>query len=207
MWRYFAFLAFFAAPAFAQTPNALVQFADPPELNGAPATTYNRHILWNSGKTCVQRPVGTTWECFATGAEVAATYATQAAVASADSALSGRVSTLETQLPTTDATANAAAATANAASVAIAALQKRACTTFNVAAAITLPLGGLSSTTTVTVTGAPVSTFCGVGTPSFLPLGAEPIAAVTTTGSVSVRFQGSVGLIVPAGNYRVCCDL
>lgn len=252
-------LCLLAAPALAQTPNALVQFPEPPELNGAPATTYNRHLLWNSGKTCVQRPVGPIWECFATQAEVASTYLPTATAnstfATLQSSITGnttditglttRVTTLESQITTVQSAASAAqtsatsaasaAATAQTAAtaaqsaastnataiaalavrmtaaetaiVALQALPAMKCENLSVASSITLPLGGLSSTSTVTVTGAPVGTYCGVGTPSFLPLGAEPLAAVATTSTVSVRFQGSVGVIVPAGTYRVCCVL
>lgn len=157
-----------------------------------------------------------------------AANATQDAAAAT---LAGRVTTLESQVATvqgavttaqTTAAAAQAAAGTNAAALtaltnrvtaaesaitALQALPKLACSNLSVAGSITLPLGGLSAASTVTVAGAPVGTHCGVGTPAFLPLGAEPVAAVATASTVSVRFQGSIGLIVPAGTYRVCCVL
>lgn len=237
MSRAILLLCLFAIPASAQTPLGLVQYADPPELNGAPATIYNRHILWNSGKVCVQRPVGTVWECFATQAEVAATT----------SALASRVTTLEAQVATAQSTANAAqsaataatsaaaaaqatansAATASsmnasavsalatrvtAAEAALAALPKRACTTFTVAAGLSVPATGVSTVQSVPLAGVPVSAVCDTGAPTRMPLGARPDPVVTTAGTVSMAFVSNAGLLssviaIPSGTYRLCCDL
>lgn len=250
MRRAILFLSLVSAPAFAQTPNALVQFADPPENNGAPATVFNRHILWNSGKLCVQRPVGTAWECFATGAEVAATYMPASTANAALATLSGRVDAVEAQVATAQSTATAAQTSATsaasaassaqatassaqtsastnasaltalttrvtAAETALAALQalpKRACTTFSVAAGVSVPLTGISSVQNVTLAGVPVSAVCDTGAPSRMPLGARPDPVVTTAGTVAMAFVSNAGLLssvisIPSGTYRLCCDL
>ena len=68
-------LVLLAAPVFAQTPLALPQFADPPESNGAPYSTYNRHILWNSGQLCLQRSTANSWQCLTTQAQTDAAKA------------------------------------------------------------------------------------------------------------------------------------
>lgn len=188
--------------AVAQTPLAVPQFSEPPETNGASPVTYPRHILWNSGLACLQRPWGSSWNCFMTSAEVAA----------ADGVLSGRIGTLEAQVPAVQTTANNAAAAANAASVAVAALQKRTCTTFTVSAGFSVPLTGISSTINVPLAGVPVSAVCDTGAPSRMPLGARPDPIVTTAGTVSMAFVSNAGILssvisIPSGTYRLCCDL
>lgn len=226
-------LCLLSLPAVAQVPNALVQFPEPPELNGASALTYNRHILWNSGKTCVQRPVGAVWECFATQAEVTAANATQDA---AVTSLTGRVSTLESQVATVQSAATAAQSTATAAQTAtstnasaisalsarvttaeaaIAALQalpKRACTTATLTG-LSIPLtGGLSSTQNVNLAGVPVGTTCTVAGSTRAPAGATGSPIVAAAGVVNVAFVGGGGLLsgiiaIPNGTYRICCDI
>lgn len=96
-----------AAPAFAQTPLALPQFADPPESNGAPYTTYNRHILWNSGQVCLQRSTSTSWQCLSTAAQ------TEAARASAVSQAVSQAASNAAAIYMTTATGNAGFAAAN----------------------------------------------------------------------------------------------
>lgn len=97
----FAFL--FASPALAQTPNALVQFPEPPSSNGASHVTYPRHLLWNSTLGCVQRPTATGWECL--------TMASQTDAARALAVSQAASSAAAIYMPT--ATANAAIATMN----------------------------------------------------------------------------------------------
>ena len=98
------FLASFSASA--QIPLAMPQFADPPESNGAPFTTFSRHILWNSGQVCLQRSTTTGWKCLVTDAQMnaaktdavtqannnaAATYMPTATATSAFATMNGRI--------------------------------------------------------------------------------------------------------------------
>lgn len=201
MARALVILCFLSAPALAQTPLAVPQFAEPPESNGASPVTYPRHILWNSGLACLQRPWGSSWNCFMTSAEVAA----------ADGLLSARIGTLEAQLPAVQTTANNAASTASATAAAVAALQKRVCTTFTVPTGLSVPLTGISSVQNVPLTGVPVGAVCDTGAPTRMPLGARPDPVVTTAGTVAMAFVSNAGLLssvisIPSGTYKVCCD-
>lgn len=185
--RFLLLACLVSASAFAQTPNALVQFPDPPEDNGAPATVYNRHLLWNSGKTCVQRPVGSTWECLATGAEVASTYATQADVDAADTVIHNRIDAVEASIPVIS--------------------EVMVCGTASISG-LSIPLTGISSATNITATGATVGAPCVVGGSSFLPLGAYGVCVVSAPNTISLRFQGG-GLLssliaIPNGTYKAC---
>lgn len=96
-------LTLFAVPVFAQVPLGLPQFSDPPESNGAPYSTYGRHILWNSGKLCVQKPTPTSWQCLVTQAQTDA--------AKADAVSQAGTNAAALYLPT--ATANASFSTVN----------------------------------------------------------------------------------------------
>lgn len=209
--RFLALLLLVSASALAQTPLAVPQFAEPPESNGASPVTYPRHILWNSGLACLQRPWGASWNCFMTSAEVAA----------ADGVLAARIGTLESQLPAVQTTAtnaasvaNAAQATANTNATAIATLQalpKRLCASFTVVAGVSVPLTGISSVQNVPLTGVPAGAVCDTGAPSRMPLGARPDPVVTTAGTVAMAFVSNAGLLssvisIPSGTYKVCCD-
>lgn len=296
--------------ASAQTPNALVQFADPPEANGASYVVYPRHLLWNTTLQCAQRPTATGWLCLTTsaettaamtsavsqaGANAAATYmtaatanaalanlggrvdgvqataeanagaisslqsgataltsrvsalemgsaktsdldaataalnaridgvqatataaVTQAGLAAAvqtlqgaDTALAARVSALEAAYVSQSALASALA-TVNA-RIDAAQASARLCTTATLSG-LSIPLtGGLSSTVSVPLAGAPVGTTCSVAGNNRLPLGATGDPIVSTAGTVSVAFRGNGGLLssliaIPSGTYRVCCD-
>lgn len=73
---------------------------------------------------------------------------------------------------------------------------------------LSIPLTGISSTTTLTVPGALTGSPCVVGGASFLPLGAYAVCAVTAANTVQVRFQGG-GLLssvinIPNGTYKAC---
>lgn len=173
---------------------------------------------------------GRNWlPCTATVSDVAAV---SAYVDSVEVTLSGEIASATSAATSAQSTANAASgaasaaqATANAAqsasaanATAIAALQttvagisRRACGNVSISG-VSIPLLGISSTTTVAIAGAPVGTSCDVGLPSFLPLGAKPVAAVLTAGTASLRFEGNSALLsaiiaIPSGTYRVCCDL
>lgn len=188
-----------AAPAFAQTPLALPQFADPPESNGAPYTTYNRHILWNSGQLCLQRSTASSWQCLTTQAQTDAAKADAVSQANANAAA--------TYMPTT--TANAAIATMNSRidSVQASITPDTVCANSSVSG-LSIPLTGISTTTTVTVPGAIAGYPCVVGNPSFLPLGAKGVCIASAANTVQMRFEAG-GLLssvisVPNGTYRTC---
>ncbi len=137
-----------------------------------------------------------------------ATLSTSVSTVSANlSSLATRVTTLEGNSVTTSALTSAVA-TLNAR---IDALPKSACASASVSG-LSIPLTGISSTTTVSIAGAPVGTSCRVGIPAFVPLGAKPVVAVLSTGEASLRFEGNSGLLsgliaIPSGTYRICCDL
>jgi hypothetical protein len=191
-----------AAPVFAQTPLALPQFADPPESNGAPYSTYNRHILWNSGQLCLQRSTANSWQCLTTQAQ------TDAAMSSAVSQAGSNAAA--TYMPT--ATANAAIATMNGRIDAVQAsiptvTPDTVCANATVSG-LSIPLTGISSTTNITVPGAIVGYPCVVGNPSFLPLGAKGVCIASAANTVQMRFEAG-GLLssvisVPNGTYRAC---
>lgn len=212
-------LCLFSVPAFAQTPLGVTQFAEPPELNGAPATTYTRHLLWNSTLSCFQRPVGAVWRCLTTREEVAADNAAQdAAIATAQGAATSAQTTANAAQSSASGSATAVSAltsrvsSAEAAIVTLQAVPRLACTTFAVAAGVTVPLTGISTATNVTLAGVPVGTVCDTGAPSRMPLGARPDPVVTTAGTVNMAFVSNAGLLssviaIPSGTYRVCCVL
>lgn len=152
----------------------------------------------------------------ATAAAAAQTTATNAGTAAAIAQASAN--SAGTAASNAQTTANAAQSAASTNATAIAALQttvagisRRACGNASISG-LSIPLLGISSTTTVAIAGAPVGTSCDVGLPSFLPLGAKPVAAVLTAGTASLRFEGNSALLsaiiaIPNGTYRVCCDL
>lgn len=185
----------------------------------------------DQGNNCARFTVdGRNWlPCTATVDDVASVRAYAEGL---DLTLSGEVATVYAVASNAQSTANSASTTASAAqttandaqtassanATAIAALQatvtglsKRACGSASISG-VSIPLLGISSTTTVAIAGAPVGTSCDVGLPSFLPLGAKPVAAVLTAGTASLRFEGNSALLsaiiaIPSGTYRVCCDL
>lgn len=242
--------ALLAAPAFAQTPNALVQFADPPEANGASYILYPRHLLWNTNLQCAQRSTSTGWQCLTTNAETnaamssavsqagtnaAAIYlptstanSTFSAIQTAATALSGRVTSLEStsatqagQIAAVTTTANAAATQASV-SASVATLNSRidtvqasiptvtpdtVCANATVTG-LSIPLTGISTTTTISIPGAIAGYPCVVGNPSFLPLGAKGVCIASAANTVQMRFEagGTLGSLVaiPNGTYRAC---
>lgn len=149
----------------------------------------------------------------ANGAATAASSAQSTANAAQSAATSAGTAAASAQ-----STANAAQGATSINATAIAALQadvagmsRRACGNAAISG-VSIPLLGISSTTTVPIAGAPAGTSCDVGLPSFLPLGAKPVAAVLTAGTASLRFEGNSALLsaiiaIPNGTYRVCCDL
>ena len=166
---------------------------------------------------------GRSWlPCTATVADVAVV---QGYVDSVETTLSGEIASATSAAASAQSTANAAssaastaqsASSANASAIAalqatVTGLSKRACGSASISG-VSIPLLGISSTTTVAIAGAPIGTSCDVGLPSFLPLGAKPVAAVLTAGTASLRFEGNSALLsaiiaIPSGTYRVCCDL
>jgi hypothetical protein len=233
-----------AAPAFAQTPLALPQFADPPESNGAPYSTFNRHILWNSGQVCLQRSTSTSWQCLSTAAQTetarasavsqavsqaassaAAIYMTTAMGNAGFAAANSRIDTTNSSLSTTQIQVTglqSTSATAAALSSAVATLNTRidgvqasiptvvpdtVCANATVTG-LSIPLTGISSTTTITMAGAIQGHPCVVGNPSFLPLGAKGVCIASAANTVQMRFEagGLLGSVVaiPSGTYRAC---
>jgi hypothetical protein len=191
-----------AAPVLAQTPLALPQFSDPPEANGAPYSTYNRHILWNSGQLCLQRSTASSWQCLTTQAQTDAAKADAVSQANANAAA--------IYMPTS--TANAAIATMNSridtvqASIPTA-TPDTVCANATVTG-LSIPLTGISTTTSITVPGAIAGYPCVVGNPSFLPLGAKGVCIASAANAVQMRFEGG-GLLssiisIPNGTYRAC---
>lgn len=156
----------------------------------------------------------------ASSAQTAANNAASAASSAQTTANTAQTTATNagTSAAAAQSTANAAQTASNANATAITALQatvaglsKRACGSAAISG-VSIPLLGISSTTTVAIAGAPVGTSCDVGLPSFLPLGAKPVAAVLTAGTASLRFEGNSALLsaiiaIPSGTYRVCCDL
>lgn len=188
-----------STPVLAQTPLALPQFADPPESNGAPYSTYNRHILWNSGQLCLQRSTASSWQCLTTQAQTDAAKADAVSQANANAAA--------TYMPTS--TANAAIATMNGRidSVQASITPDTVCANSSVSG-LSIPLTGISTTTTVTVPGAVAGYPCVVGNPAFLPLGAKGVCIASAANTVQMRFEAggllSSVLSVPNGTYRTC---
>ena len=118
-------LFFVSLSAFAQIPLAMPQFADPPESNGAPYSTFTRHLLWNSGQVCIQRSTPSSWQCLSTAAQTEAARADAVSQANANAAaiymptsaanaaiatLNGRVDTVQASAATTSALTSAVAA-------------------------------------------------------------------------------------------------
>lgn len=134
----------------------------------------------------------------ATSAATAQTAANAAQVAAttnagAISALTTRVSGVETAI------------------AALQALPRRLCTSFTVAAGVSVPLTGISTVQNVPLTGVPTGAVCDTGAPSRMPLGARPDPVVTTAGTVAMAFVSNAGLLssvisIPSGTYKVCCD-
>lgn len=85
--RLLPLLVLLPALASAQTlPLRLPSFPNPPESNGANPTTYPNGLLYNPALACVQGATGTTWDCFARAAQLAAVAAQAAAAQSTASA-------------------------------------------------------------------------------------------------------------------------
>lgn len=217
-----AAMLFLGSAELQTVPIGMPVFPEPPELNGADPVERPNAILHNSGLKCLQSAIGTHWECLVKSSEMDAVEASvlsaAGAASSAASAAQSTANSAATTAASASTTANAAQSASSANATAIAALQatvtglsKRACANASISG-VSIPLLGISSTTTVAIAGAPVGTSCDVGLPSFLPLGAKPVAAVLTAGTASLRFEGNSGLLsaiiaIPSGTYRVCCDL
>lgn len=244
MTRLALLLVLLAAPAFAQIPLALPQFADPPESNGAPFTTYPRHILWNSGQVCLQRSTSTSWQCLSTAAQTEAARASAVSQAVSQAASSAAAIYLPTSTANTAFAAVNARVDATNGSLAttqgqVTGLQSSSATTTALASAVatlngridtvqasiptvvpdtvcanatvtglSIPLTGISTTTTISLTGAVAGYPCVVGNPSFLPLGAKGVCIASAANTVQMRFEGGgllgSALAIPNGTYRAC---
>lgn len=183
--------------------------------SGAQSTATSAATAASAAQTTANNAVSS-----ASSAQAAANNAASAASSAQTTANAAQTtaSNAGTSAAAAQSTANAAQAASNANATAITALQatvaglsKRACGSASISG-VSIPLLGISSTTTVAIAGAPVGTSCDVGLPSFLPLGAKPVAAVLTAGTASLRFEGNSALLsaviaIPSGTYRVCCDL
>lgn len=222
-----------SAVAMAQTlPLRLPQFPNPPETNGADPIVYPNGFLWNTDLQCNQGTIGSGWRCLASTAQVDAAKAdavsqSGSALASAVATLNAAISTVQTNLNNAVLTLNASIASvqagaATALASAVATLNGRidtvqasipvvtpdtVCGTATITG-LSIPLTGISSATTLTVTGATTGSPCVVGGSSFLPLGAYAVCAVTAANTVQVRFQGG-GLLgsvisIPNGTYKAC---
>jgi hypothetical protein len=191
-----------AAPAFAQTPLALPQFADPPESNGAPFTTFNRHILWNSGQVCLQRSTSTSWQCLSTAAQ------TETARASAVSQAVSQAASSAAAIYMTTATGNAGFAAANARIDTVQAsiptvVPDTVCATTTIPSAIVIPALGLSPVYTTPSAGLIPGAPCVVGSTGFIPLGGAAKCIATSPTQMQMRFEGAL-LTFPAGVYKQC---
>lgn len=204
--RFALLLVLVAAPALAQIPLGLPSFADPPEANGASLTTYPRHILWNSGQVCMQRSTPTSWQCLSTAAQTETARASAVSQAVSQSASSAAA----IYMPT--ATANAAIAAVNTRIDTVQAsiptvVPDTVCANATITG-LSIPLTGISTTTTISVTGAVQGYPCVVGNPAFLPLGAKGVCIASAANTVQMRFEagGLLGtaLAVPNGTYRAC---
>lgn len=77
---------------------------------------------------------------------------------------------------------------------------------------LSIPLLGISTTSTVTLTGARVGSPCSVGVPGFLPLNASGVCRISAADTVEYRFQSNSGLLslaiaVPNGTYSFCTQV
>lgn len=130
MARLLLLAALLSSSAFAQTPNALVQFSDPPEANGASYVLYPRHLLWNTNLQCAQRSTSTGWQCLTTNAETSAAMSSAVSQAGTNAAaiyyptatanasfgtVNSRLTSLETTTATHTGQISAVTTTANAA--------------------------------------------------------------------------------------------
>lgn len=190
MRRSILLLCLVSASAIAQVPLPMPQFVDPPESNGASAVTFPRHILWNSTLTCLQRPTGSSWQCFTTAAEVASTYMPTATANAAIAVVNARIDTVQASIPT---------------------VPHRCATT--VATGLSIPLLGVQTAPiSVTISGAQVGAPCEVGSTSFDPVGAEGKCRILTAGTATLRWVANAGplsavLAIPNGTYTLCATV
>lgn len=125
--------------------------------------------------------------------------------------LSSRVTTLETTSATKAAVAASAATLNTRIDGVVASIPTVVPDTVCANATITglsIPLTGISTTTTIPVTGAIAGYPCVVGNPSFLPLGAKGVCIASAANTVQMRFEAggllSSVLSIPSGTYRAC---
>lgn len=77
---------------------------------------------------------------------------------------------------------------------------------------VSIPLLGVSSTSTASLAGAVVGRPCVTGVPGFLPLNASAVCRVSAAGTVEYRFQSNSGLLsgiiaIPNGTYTLCTSV
>lgn len=77
---------------------------------------------------------------------------------------------------------------------------------------LSIPLAGVSTTSTVAMVGARVGASCSVGYPNFMPLNATGVCRVSAAGMIEYRFQSNTGLLssviaVPSGTYQFCSEV
>lgn len=84
-------------------------------------------------------------------------------------------------------------------------LTTEACGTASLSA-ITIPVLGATSATTVTISGAVAGRPCTVAGPGnvLLSIGVDAQCQITATNTASFRFTGALGLSIAAGTYTVC---
>lgn len=113
--------------------------------------------------------------------------ATQASVSASVATLNSRIDTVQASIPTVTPDTVCANATVTG---------------------LSIPLTGISTTTTISMPGAIAGYPCVVGNPSFLPLGAKGVCIASSANTVQMRFEAggllSSVLSIPNGTYRAC---
>lgn len=89
-------------------------------------------------------------------------------------------------------------------------LTTQKCTDITVSG-LSIPLVGLTTTTSVTFTGALAGRDCTLTPPSFLPLGAKAVCRVVTANNIDYRWEAggllSSVLAIPNGTHKLCTEV
>lgn len=89
-------------------------------------------------------------------------------------------------------------------------LTTQRCTGISVSG-LSIPLAGITTTSTVTFSGALAGRDCTMTPPSFLPLGAKAVCRVTSANTVEYRWEAggllAVALAIPSGTHTLCTEV
>lgn len=180
-----------AAAIYMPTSTANAAFST---INGNIASAQSAISTLQTGATALTSRVTSLESTTATQAGQIAAVTTTANAAATQASLSASVATLNSRIDTVQASIPTVTPDTVCANATVTGLS--------------IPLTGISTTTTITMPGAIAGYPCVVGNPSFLPLGSKGVCIASAANTVQMRFEAggllSSILSIPNGTYRAC---